>query len=167
MKAVWAGLFSLAATGADAAWLHDEQGGAFSDTPLQIAVGSSGPYGFGFRCHGSEDLEALFLTPERVSDEAAEMTSVIPMTLLVRVDDNEPHEIEAAGNVLDGKLGILAEVTPDLADEVEGAVRRVAVAVDMLGQTYHETEFDVRGSTAAVAALKAGCGLTSSETPGE
>lgn len=171
MRVLLAGLLALAAAPASAEWLYNQQGGAFDDAPMHIAAGQTGAYGFGFRCRYLGTIEAVFITPEQIDADTADMMNQLGVTLLVRADDNEPHRIEGSVESLDGTLAILAEVehpfgdevAVPILDEVEGASRRVAVAFEGIGQIFHETEIDVRGSTSAIAALKQDCGLI----PGE
>lgn len=161
MRVLLAGLLALVAVPALAEWAHTEQGGAFDDNPTHLAVGASGSYGFGLRCRQGGPLEAIYITPESVDDQTAEIMSAFPTSLLIRIDDDEPQEFTGSVEVPEGELGVVAEVPASLADDIEGASRRVAVAIKTVTGTFHEREFDVRGSTAAATALKEGCALAS------
>lgn len=147
---------------AHAQWLHQEQGGAFDDKKMQIAVTAMGNYGFGFRCTGGDDLTAIFLTPEEATDSALETLNLLKPQLLLRVDDLKPHEISASAESTDKGLGVMAEVAGDVAREVRDGAKRVSIAVRVMGEIYHETEFSLRGSTSSISKLMEACGVPAS-----
>jgi hypothetical protein len=62
---------------------------------------------------------------------------------------------------IDDKATALGEVDVDLLKSVAAAKSRVAVAMQILGDNYHEKQFNVRGSTNAIGKMLAGCDLKS------
>lgn len=152
----------LVAGAAQAQWLHQETGGAFDDNPMQLAATAigGGAYGLGLRCTSPDDLVVLFITPERIEGGLAEIMTSMSPDLLIRVDDNDPVEVKPSIEGQDGDdLSAIAEIDVALVDEINAATRRVSVAIRLAGDLYHETEFNVRGSTAATATLMEKCGL--------
>ena len=142
-----------------AQWIYQEQGGAFDDTPLRIALTGSQFYGLALRCRNTYDLELLFITPEQAEANTIGTFNEMRPLILLRIDDAEPREFPAIADLSDGNLGLIAETDADLATALIDAKRRVAVAVRVMGQLFHEEEFSVQGSTRSVCQLFDGCQL--------
>ena len=151
----------LVASQASAQWYFDSQGGAFDDAPLNIAItgDSYGNYGFGFRCRNKDDLEVVFGTPEQIDADAAKNISMLEPELKIRVDDGEVHSIPITAVSQNGELAAFGTVSVDVVNEVNAANRRVAVVISMLSEQFHETEFNVSGSTTVTSDLISACGL--------
>lgn len=160
MKAIIVAAIMSAAPGiASAQWMYQESGGAFDGNALHLGAVSAGPYGFALRCRTADTLEMVFLTPELVDTDTAELMALTFPKILFRVDDLEPFEIEAIAHSQEGLLSLTGEAPPEVLDQVAGANRRIAVAVRVLDEVYHETDFTARGSTAAANSVRSGCGF--------
>lgn len=150
---------TFASVPASAQWVHQEQGNAFDTEKVQIVLTARGQYAVGLRCTSENDLTTIFITSESVDQNTLEMINAAEPEILVRVDQNEPHTLDAEGDIPEGKLTLRADAPPSLASELIEAKSRVSVAARMLGSLYHETEFNVRDSTASVTKLVELCGL--------
>lgn len=149
----------VAATPASAQWLYQGNESAFGDSGLHLAVTGSGPYGFGLRCSG-EKTEAVYMTPDTSFDtDTYKLANMSKPILMIRVDDNPIVEIEAELINMDGKAAALGDVAPAIFTAVRDAKKRVAVALKLLGENYHEKSFNVRGSGNALKKVIAACNL--------
>ena len=145
---------------ASAQWMHDEQKGAFSDVTTNLAFTALGKYGLGFKCTSQDDLMLVFGTPEAIEEQSilTLMTASQP-AILVRVDDESILELTGTADAPQGNLMLYSAVDADFLDGASAATRRIAVAVRVLGEMYHEVEFGVMGSGRAIDLLKDGCGI--------
>jgi hypothetical protein len=149
----------VAATPASAQWLYQGNESAFGDSGLHLAVTGSGNYGFGLRCSG-EKTEAIYMTPDTSFDsDAYKVANMSKPILMIRIDDNPIVEIEAELIDTDGKAAALGDVNPAIFAAVRDAKKRVAVALKLLGENYHEKSFNVRGSGNALKKVIAACNL--------
>lgn len=153
-------VLASSALSAEAQWLYQKEESAFGDNHFHGAITGKGPYGFGFRCFGS-DPEIIFMTPETSPGEEklSLINSITPPEILIRTDDLEVHRLEGQAADTDGTVVFLAPAPAEVMAEVRDARRRVAVAIDFMGETIHETKFNVSGSTRAMAQLMRGCGV--------
>ncbi len=147
---VVAAIVCAASTQVFAQWMYQEKESAFTGKKgaLMFAVNSS-DMGFGFRCRADEGkMKIVFITPERVEkDELLAVANMSGPKILIRVDNHAPHSIAAeAIKTNSGQLSLIADASPELVDEVAKARKRIAVAMKLLGDTYHETSFSPRGS---------------------
>jgi hypothetical protein len=156
------GIFMFAVTAGPGAaqWAHQEHGSAFEDEKTQIALTSHGRYAVGLRCTEASDLTLIFITPEVVDRDVTSTINMAAPEILVRVDQNDAFSLAAEGDTPDGKLTFHAAAPKALAQQLEAARSGVSVATKMLGSVYHETKFNVRGSTASIGKLKELCDLT-------
>jgi hypothetical protein len=156
-----AGLFALAivSTPAAAQWVHQENGSAFDTEKTQVALTSRGQYAVGLRCTDATDLSVVFITPEAIDRETVGMINLAAPEILLRVDQNDPVIVGAEGDIPDGKLTLHGDAPTLLAAQLMEARSSVSVAARMLGSIYHETEFNVRGSTASIGKMSDLCGL--------
>ena len=156
--AIAAGLLFVRAP-AQAQWLYQGQESAFGDDTLHVALTASGSYGFGLRCKAGT-IEAVYTTPDKSFDaDGYKLANALKPLLRIRIDDQGIVELAAELHDSNGSMVVLAEVERSLLDSVRDARRRVAVVVQLLGDRYHERSFNVRGSTAALNKLIAGCDL--------
>ena len=148
------------ATPAAAQWAYDQRGGAFDEaaTHLAMTMRETG-YSLAVRCQSADDLTLVFLTEETMTDEDSDNLNLFSPLLLVRVDDEAPFELDGVTQVGETGMGIFAPAPIGVLSQINGAKRRVAVAIRVLDDTFHEIEFNARGSTSATAKLKKGCGI--------
>jgi len=90
------------------------------------------------------------------TDDASPINALKPQ-LMVRIDKNKVHAIEAETDVVDNKLRIVAELSGGIVEEIRDAKQRVAVVLSVIGQNFHENSFNVRGSTNAAKKLITTC----------
>ena len=159
MRVLVAAVFTaLLTSSASAQWVYQGEESAFGGSGTHLALVGDFLYAFGLRCDNS-DLVTVFITPEKVTnDEASVFLLANPKTLL-RVDSNPPMTLDAIADSANGKLRVTSVVDRDLAEQVMNAKKRVAVAIEMAGQRFHEKSFTVRGSTNAVKKLLAACSV--------
>ncbi|WP_156800933.1 hypothetical protein [Oceaniovalibus guishaninsula] len=144
-----------------AQWMHQEHGGAFDGNAVQMAIAASASYGLALRCRNSDDLEIIYLTPEATEAGTIEVMNAASPTLLLRVDENEMFELAATLELAnDGTVTAISDAPITVPSQVNSATTRVAAALKILGQVFHETEFKVNGSTAATNVLSEKCGLS-------
>jgi hypothetical protein len=151
---------------AAAAWMnHTEEDPFGGDT--HIAVNAVAPgYMLGFRCKSADELSLILLTPEKSDDDTAQGLDLMKPKLLVIVDTAPKQEfpVRVGTSVSGDDLLMFTVVDADsvakLLGEVMAAKRRVAVAVDWLGKTFHSKSFDVDGSKRALGTLAKACGVT-------
>jgi len=144
-------------TTANANWLHQKKESAFGADDLELIVTMSGAMGFGVRC-SPDSVEALFITNDRsFDDETLLIANATNPKLLLRIDSEPSLTLSAKLWDNDGTITAIAEVDLELIDSIAGANTRIAVAMRLLGETYHETNFSVLGSTKAANKLKDGC----------
>ena len=111
-------------------------------------------YVFGIRCSDGK-REMLYLTSEK-TDDASSINALKPK-LMVRIDKNKVHALEAEADVIDNKLRVVAELSGGVVEEIRDAKQRIAVVLNVIGQNFHENSFNVRGSTNAAKKLIATC----------
>lgn len=145
---------------ASAQWVSDSEGGAFDNDATHLALTVSGDYVFGLRCR-NDNLEAVFITPERVDDpKDIEAMNTVGPKLRVRVDKGEIMSFDATAHEVKGTLGVVAEVDEDLFLEVMDADGSISVVITMKSDNFHETKFTARGSTKALEEVADGCGIS-------
>lgn len=141
---------------AAAQWLYQHQESAFGGDSTHLALTADASYVFGLRCDG-DGLVAIFATPEDLSGELGKKVSTIPVALLIRVDSNEVLSFDGAVDSIDGKMRVSAPVQRDLVLQIKEARTRVAVAMTIVGNRFHEVTFNVRGSTTAASRMLVAC----------
>lgn len=147
------------ATPAAAEWHFQEQGSAFDEKKIRVAIAVRPGYAFAFRCTGKDDLDVAFITPEAVEQDAVETLNAVQPEILVRVDDNEIITIPAVIDTGNTEMVLRGVPPTHLATQVIEASSGVSVAVRVIGQLYHEQEFDVLGSTKSVQDLLKACSI--------
>ncbi|WAC26303.1 hypothetical protein [Ancylobacter sp. SL191] len=153
-------LLAASSLTASAQWVSDKEGGAFDDDATHLAVTVAGDYVFGLRCR-SDNLEAVFITPERIDDpKDVEAMNSVGAKLRVRADKGEILVFDAVAHEVKGTLGMVAEVDEDLFLEVMDADSSISVVITMKGENFHETKFNARGSTKALEEVADGCGIS-------
>lgn len=152
-----AAIAAFCASAASAQWFHEESGGAFTDTPLQIAGVSVGRYTFGARCTRADDLVLLYITPEQMTSSAARQLTALGPVLLVRVDDDAVLELDAQIDVSGTQAGFVAIPDPELITALAAARGRIAVAARLAGELFHEQEFGVARSGQTLGLLRENC----------
>lgn len=140
---------------ANAQWFYQEkEESAFSEEKVHLLLSMSEGRGFGFRCRdGSSEL--MFMLEERM--EETDTLNAIQPKLLLKIDNNELHEIPVTAANSGDSLVFMAEAPVPLIEEIRDAQKRVAVAVDLVGNLFSETAYNVRGSTAAATSLLNNC----------
>lgn len=149
---------------ASARWLYEKKESAFGSNTLSMMFTANAQYGFGIRC-SSDELEAVFATPDRSFDEDTLIlaNATIPK-LLLRIDDHEPRELIAEIYDQDGEAVIVADVGQEVVADIGSARSKISVAIRLLGEIYHEQTFSALGSTAAASKLNVSCDLSESVT---
>ena len=152
-------MMSLGTTAAQAQWLFRTEENAFEpNKSMHIAMTAiGGGYALGMRCQGGE-RSVIFMTPEK-AESIGVLNSASPV-VMIRVDDNDileyPARLEILGDTV--AAGILdADGVKKAFDQARQGQRRISVAIKLLGQTMHPTNFNVRGSTRAITELQSKC----------
>lgn len=158
MRSILLASFILLSSPAAAQWFYEGEESAFGDSGVHLAVTGNSSYAFGLRCTPDE-LVALLITPEDITDSNAASLQLAKPEMLLRVDDHPPLTLPATVDSANGKLRVTAEVGVAVAGEIAKAKRRVSAAAAILGQRYHEQRFGVSGSSRTVSSLLRGCGL--------
>lgn len=145
---------------ANANWVFQEQGGAFSDDSLKLAVTvSQTGLALGVRCTNSDKLELAFITEEKIKAKTADTLNLLAPLLRLRVDSNDIIDFDVVLSEADGILMGIATAQPNLLSEIKKAKRKISVVLSIAGEQYHETVFSVRGSTKAMQKLESKCGF--------
>ncbi|WP_155982396.1 hypothetical protein [Xanthobacter sp. 126] len=148
----------ISVSSAHAQWITDSSGGAFDDAPLNVAMTAKGRYGFGLRCRAEKTPEALFLTPEKVSDEKTlKLMNAAGPKLRIKIDKGSVIELDGTVNDVDGSMVIVSDVEANVLKEVRDAKTSVAVVITLLGKNYHETTFNASGSKSALGKIMKAC----------
>ncbi len=154
-----ASLAAALAAPAAAQWVHDEDGSAFDDAKTNIAIVAVGQYGFGFRCTEASDLTAVMIAPEAMDEGTVSAINASSPELLLRVDKNTPHELQAVIESNGDTISVLSLITPELAAEVRDGKLGISVAIRAMGKIFHEKEQSLANSTDAISKLMKGCGI--------
>ncbi|MDF1620898.1 hypothetical protein [Pseudothioclava nitratireducens] len=144
---------------AQAQWFNQSWGGAFDGKPNQVAGVESGDYGFALRCTGPVDLVALYITAQSTEDFDFDALNDLGPQVLVRVDEDAPLSLSAVLQDINGYVRAEASAPPELLTQVISAKSRIALALQLDGQLYHEKHFNVVRSTVVGNKLAASCGL--------
>ncbi len=144
---------------ANAQWLFQTQENAFEPSKsMHIALTAAGDYALGLRCQNGE-MSAIFITSETIEDVS--VLNALKPELLIRIDQNEifafPTLLEARDNKLTASVTDEEKIS-SVFEEGKKAKKRISVAIKMLAETYHPTNFNVRGSTKSITELQANCG---------
>lgn len=160
IRAAIAAVVSLASIGAASAqWIAQQQGGEFDDNPTNIALTAKGKHAIGFRCSGDE-LKVVFITPEEVDDaDTLRLMNAAGPQIRLKIDNGAVVSLDAELDETNGTLGVLADVDIDLVKSVASAKSKLSAVLTLLGKNYHETTFNVRGSTAAIDKIIKNCKL--------
>lgn len=147
---------------AGAQWVTHTQEDPFRGNET-AALTSEGVYSLGFVCTKADDLMMLFVVPEK-HDARHDLLLSAPFKMLVIVDDQPKVTLDARAQVVPstGWYRFVAADADDVAPlmkAVASAKRRVAVAVEMLGELAHSKQFTVSGSGRALGKLLANCKL--------
>lgn len=156
---------ALSASAASAQWIHTQgEDDPFAGGAQHMAMTASemGEI-LGFRCTNATDLSLLYVSIEKPQAEHRALLGVIPLQLLVIVDNEPVRSFEAKIDTTpDGDRYRVTAVGKDLsalARATAGAKRRFAVAVQMNGERMYSAAVGVRGSTNAINKLARGCNL--------
>lgn len=152
-------LFSCSPSSAQ--WVQQKKEDPFDGKHLYIALTAAAGYGFGLRCEaGSEKLEVILVTSEKVDSGTLSVMNLTSPKLIVIVDSLPPMSLEAILSTSDeDKLLISSDdgTIMDLAAHLMSARKRVAVAVEAAGQKFHKTQFGVSGTKKTVGSVVEGC----------
>lgn len=152
-----AAILLIGVSGVSAQWHYQAEESAFGTGGVQLAMTGNQNYGFGVRCSGG-NIEAVFLTPDDSFDATTvEMANVTVPKLMIRFDQEQVMELDSSIVLNEGKAGVIAAVETDFIEAVGEAKSRVSVALKLLGEIYHENNFNVRGSTKAAGQLMDAC----------
>ena len=159
-KAIFAAAFlATSAASASAQWVTQKHGGEFDDNATYIALTAKGDYALGFRCN-QDEAKVILITPEKVSDSTSlDMIGTVGPKLRLKVDSGAIVDLDAELDETKGTLGVLADVDVAMLKNVRDAKSKVSAVLTIMGQNFHETTFNVRGSTAAIGKLIKECKL--------
>jgi len=164
LVAFWAAL-TLMSSVASAQWMHTEgEDDPFAGGQEQMAgtLTSVGEM-LMFRCRTGDDLALLYVTIEKPDPAHKAIMAIMPVKLLVIVDDEPKREFDATVDTTpDGERYRITAVSEDLASLARltaDAKRRFAVAVEMNGKRMFSSAVSVRGSRLAIGKLASGCKL--------
>lgn len=149
-------LLASTASGASAQWMTETTENAFDDTTTEFALAPNRDgYGLGFRCSKTMPLELVFMAPDKT--EGVDKLNLAEPILKVRIDKQNiveiPTEIETSGELIK-----FTSAAPDgMIEGIGNAKKRVAVAAEVLGQRFHETEFGVIGAKKALSKIQGAC----------
>jgi hypothetical protein len=117
----------------------------------------------GFRCTSNDDLVLLFIAPEKPDPDHSAVLGILPMKLLVVVDDESKISLTATLETTpDGSNYRLVsddEKVAGIAHSVAKAKRRFALAGEINGNLAWSKSFSVSGSRRAMQPLISGCRL--------
>lgn len=117
----------------------------------------------GFRCTSADDLSLLYVSIEKPKAEHARIIGLMPIKIMVIVDDEPVRSFEAKLDVTpDGDRYRATAEDQDLVDLLKltsDAKRRFAIAVETSGERMYSAAVNVRGSRLAISKLSSGCGL--------
>lgn len=144
---------------ASAQWLFQTKENAFEPSKsMHIALTAVGEYALGLRCQDGQ-RSAIFITSETIEDVS--VLNALKPELLIRIDQNQiftfPTLLESRDNKLTASVTD-AEKMANVFEEGKNAKKRISIAIKMLTETYHPTNFSVRGSTKSITELQANCG---------
>ncbi len=144
---------------AAAQWVYQKQESAFDDDASNVALTAVGKYGFGVRCTGGA-AELVFITPDSsFNDDTYEFANLTGPVLLLRTDNDPVQQLAIKLQDVDGTAVARGDADVELIRKIAGAKKRVSVALKLVGETYHEQQFNVRGSSKAIEKVIEACGL--------
>lgn len=148
--------YLASASASHAAWYYHMEESTFgTDTHLLLAERS--PYFFGLRCEGDE-VRFVFSTPDRsFNAETMAMANAIDPIVLFKVDSGEVLNLSGEIRDNNGEAIITGPAEDVLLDSIENAKSKVSVALKLLGDVYHETQFGASGSTAKAKQFRRSC----------
>jgi len=148
--------YLASASASHAAWYYHMEESTFgTDTHLLLA--ERAPYFFGLRCQDQE-VRFVFSTPDRsFNAETMAFANATDPILLFKVDSSEV--INLSGEIRDnnGEAIFTGPAEKVLLDSIENAKSKVSVALKLLGEIYHETQFGASGSTAKAKQFRLAC----------
>ncbi|MFN0263373.1 hypothetical protein ACKTEK_05775 [Tepidamorphus sp. 3E244] len=140
-----------------AQWVYQKQESAFGSDSVHLALAAGrGGYALGIRCTGG-DSQIIYITPEKMGDDAVSLINSSGAKLLLRVDEEAVVELDPVASLSDGEALYAADLSIEVAQSIIDARKRVAVAVSWLSNNFHENSFTVRGSTKAVGKILENC----------
>jgi hypothetical protein len=154
---------------ASAQWITSKNDNPFEKTPPQWTFTMAAPaYAFGVACQGSDidDVRLIFVTTEKVTQADMVAVNMLKPKLSVIVDDGERIDFNAEADVFQNgdverlRLTVRGDQAYDFAFKIGSAKRRVSVATELNGQTFHATNFGVSGSKKQIADAIKVCGVT-------
>lgn len=147
-------VYSGAAQTASAEWLTEVSSDIFNDGDKATMIGGSNMMQFLYFECTTDDLPT-FAYVERMNNP--EEIAGIPGKLLIQIDDKEKWSFDALSYTHNvdyvGFVANSGEEIFEIIDGLEGAMQKVVVGIEVIGQQ-QSGEFDVRGSTAAARRFK-------------
>lgn len=171
-KVLAVAILAVGSSGAAAQWIEGQPNeNPFEKTRSQWVFTVKNAAVFGFSCDGQdvESARLIFVTPERAEDSAVATLNRLKPQLSIIIDNGERADLDAE---LDGvevlgssRLRVIAQGQDalEIVGKLATARKRVSVALSALAQTFHATNFGVRGSGRALRKALATCGI---ELPG-
>jgi len=148
--------------GAQAQWIGQKIDDPFGTQDIVGAATLKFGKGLIVRCVGGTRRELMFLPNEQGQSSVAETANALGVTLLVRVDHEPVVSLAGVMHSSDGKLVVVADVAESLARQIGDARRRVAVALEAMGQKFDTVSFGVSGSGRQIAKVIRACGAARS-----
>jgi hypothetical protein len=159
----------LLAGPASAQWITSKNDNPFEKTPQQWTFTMAAPaYAFGVACKGNDidDVRLIFVTTEKVRQSDVVALNKFKPKLAVIIDDGTRVDFNAEADVFESdeverlRLTVRGDEAYDFALKIGSAKRRVSVATELNGQTFHATNFGVSGSKKHIADAIKVCGVT-------
>lgn len=148
---------------AQAQWIHQAEDNPFEKTKQHLAISARSGSLLGFRCTSEDDVALIMATTEKVERENRASLALMPVKMLVIIDDADKVELDAEFDVTPEGDRLRVTSTGDnvlpILKSAMMAKKRFAVAFEMMGKVFGSTIFGVDGSRRAIEKLVVGCKL--------
>ena len=148
-----------------AEWYYQKDESAFGGPNVFLAFTESEGNGFGLRCD-KQSLQSLLMVQDRSLDsETTDLINGAGSKLLILIDDEKKLSLDAAFAPAnsDGFARVTAAIDADFVERIGAAKSQIIAAVEVLGNIFYETTFNVKGSTAKTALLLSDCPQTKAQ----
>jgi hypothetical protein len=147
----------------EAGWRAIEDDDPFSKKLTFIAISDEG---VGFRCSNRDDIQVVVISDQRATDDVAARFANADVNINVAIFvDDERFDLMADLDTTREKF--VRAITQNNAIVVTEAAafakKRIAVAIQIAGETIHRVNPGIRGASDAIGKLVKGCGLEMSK----
>ncbi len=151
-------LFLFIGNQAEAKWHYQKDNSAFGDDPTSIAFTLKTRYGLSLNCTKSWYFTLVFVTPDKSLDEfGEELVDVVQPKLLIKIDDGPIRREPAETHLTPMGASFLIKAEEGLVKSAMMARSEITVALELLGEIYHETSFSVKGSSKQISRIQRDC----------